>query len=116
MISGNDYKGLYECGYLDANLQNAEDMNLNCIKDKSKGEDKLCTSDYRKLHDNIAFNSQFISIKRGFAPKKSVMAAVETNVIVGIAIISPFFQSNNFARINIAEVPFETEEQYLKPK
>ena len=65
MISGNDYKGLYECGYLDANLQNAEDMNLNCIKDKSKGEEKLCTSDYRKIYDNIAFNSQFISIKRG---------------------------------------------------
>lgn len=65
MISGNDYKGLYECGYLDANSQNSSDMNLTCIKDKSKGEDKLCTSNYRKLHDNIAFNSQFISIKRG---------------------------------------------------
>ena len=36
MISGNDFKGLFECGYLDANLQNAEDMTLNCIKDKSK--------------------------------------------------------------------------------
>ena len=65
MISGNDYKGLFECGYLDANLQNAEDMNLVCIKDKSKGKQGLCTSDYKKLYDNISFNSQFLPIKRG---------------------------------------------------
>ena len=64
MISGSDFKKIFECEYLDANLQNSSDMNLNCIKDKSKGEKKLCTSDYSKIHDNIASNSLFIGIKR----------------------------------------------------
>jgi len=65
MISGNDYAGLNKCGYLEGNFQNAQDMMLNCVGDKGKGEKGLCTSDYKKLYDNISFNSQFINIKRG---------------------------------------------------
>ena len=63
MILGNNYKAMFECDYLDANLQNANDMNLNCIKNKNKGNEQLCMSEY-KLYDNIAINSQFIAIKR----------------------------------------------------
>ena len=96
MISGNDYKGLYECGYLDANLQNAEDMNLVCIKDKNKGEHKLCTSDYGKIYDNIAYNSQFLSIKRG------------TNAGYGI---KPY-NSGNVTNKEISEITGDTVEGY----
>ena len=64
MISDYNYQERNNCDYLDGNSQNAKDMLLNCISNKSSGEEGLCTSSF-KLYDNIAFNSQYIDIKRG---------------------------------------------------
>lgn len=52
-----------ECNYLNANLQNAGDMNRNCVNNPLKGEDNYCMSEY-KLYDNIAQRSVFLDIKR----------------------------------------------------
>lgn len=57
----NDY--LNRCEYLDFNVQNSKEMNNNCIQDPMLGVDQYCMSDY-KLYDNIAINSENISIKR----------------------------------------------------
>tara|TARA_Y100000992_G_scaffold281998_1_gene230160 strand:- start:185 stop:841 length:657 start_codon:yes stop_codon:yes gene_type:complete len=65
MIVGNDYAQLNNCDYLDSNIQSSSDMLLNCIGDKTSGQEKLCTSSYQKLYDNIAVNSENIAIKRG---------------------------------------------------
>ena len=65
MIEGNNYEKLNNCDYLDSNIQSSSDMILNCIGDKNSGQEKLCTSSYQKLYDNIAINSENISIKRG---------------------------------------------------
>ena len=65
MIVGNNYTELMKCDYLDSNLQPASDMLLNCIGDKSKGNEGLCTSSYTHLYDNISRNSENIAIKRG---------------------------------------------------
>ena len=65
MIVGNDYAQLNNCDYLDSNIQSSSDMLLNCIGDKNSGQEKLCTSSYQKLYDNIAINSENIAIKRG---------------------------------------------------
>ena len=51
------------CNYLDANSQNAYDMNLNCINNSLKGINQYCQSEY-KLYDNIAQNSLYSQIKR----------------------------------------------------
>jgi len=51
------------CNYLDLNSQNADDMNLNCIQDSSKGRDKYCASEY-KLYDNISREFENYIIKR----------------------------------------------------
>lgn len=105
MISGSDFKKIFECDYLDANLQNSREMNLNCIKDKSKGERKLCTSDYNKIHDNIASNSLFIGIKRdteaGYSVRPydiSESTNKDTDKIEGKEIIEGFtnFENNSF--------------------
>jgi hypothetical protein len=53
-----------ECNYINPNVQNAQDMNLNCINNPSEGLDKYCLSEY-KLYDNIAQRSVFLDIKRG---------------------------------------------------
>ncbi len=53
-----------ECNYLDANLQNARDMNLNCVNNPQKGTDQYCLSEY-KLYDNISQRSMYRDIKRG---------------------------------------------------
>lgn len=65
MNSTTNLSELYKCNYLDANLQPSKDMLLNCIGNPSLGEDKGCKSDYTKLYDNIAINSENIAIKRG---------------------------------------------------
>ena len=54
---------LDNCNYLDSNIQNASDMNLNCINNPMKGKDQYCQSEY-KLYDNIAQNSLYLQIKR----------------------------------------------------
>lgn len=51
------------CNYINPNMQNARDMNLNCINNPLKGEDKYCMSEY-KLYDNIAQRSVFHPMKR----------------------------------------------------
>tara|TARA_B100000900_G_scaffold286252_1_gene245389 strand:- start:93 stop:647 length:555 start_codon:yes stop_codon:yes gene_type:complete len=52
-----------ECNYINPNKQNAKDMNLNCVSDPLKGEDKYCKSEY-KLYDPIAQRSSFLNIRR----------------------------------------------------
>lgn len=116
MISGNNYKELFECQYLDANFQNAKDMNLNCVKDKSKGEQKLCTSDYNKIYDNISSNSLFIDIKRdtdagyGVRPYNSLESNTNstenTNVIEGYT----NYEKNSFV------VPYPTGKRNVEQK
>ena len=71
MIMDN-YEELFKCNYLNANFQNSQEMLQNCVQDKSKGQEKLCTSDYKKIHDNISFNSIFINIKRGMSAGYSI--------------------------------------------
>jgi len=51
------------CNYINPAIQNARDMNLNCVSDPSSGEDKYCLSQY-KLYDNIAQRSSFLGMKR----------------------------------------------------
>ena len=65
MNSTTNLSEIQKCNYLDANLQPAKDMLLNCIGDPSKGEDKGCQSLYTKLYDPLATNLETIAIKRG---------------------------------------------------
>ena len=51
------------CNYINPNMQNARDMNLLCVNNPLKGEDKYCMSEY-KLYDNIAQRSVFHQMKR----------------------------------------------------
>jgi len=99
MISGNDYTGLNNCGYLNGNLQNASDMLLTCIGDKSKGEAGLCTSSYSKLYDNISFNSQFINIKRGMGAGYSIKPykseILEQQITVSPNVVEGFTNSHS---------------------
>lgn len=57
------YDSFNQCDYLDFNYQNSKDMINNCIQDPKLGVEKNCISEY-KLYDNIAINSENISIKR----------------------------------------------------
>ena len=52
-----------ECNYINPNKQNAKDMNLNCVSNPLKGEDKYCKSDY-KLYDPIAQRSGYLGMHR----------------------------------------------------
>lgn len=65
MNSTTNLSEIHKCNYLDANLQPAKDMLLNCIGDSSKGEDRGCKSDYSRLYDPLAINLENIAIKRG---------------------------------------------------
>ena len=38
-----------ECNYFDANSQNENDMNLNCVNSRINGVDKYCKSEYKAL-------------------------------------------------------------------
>ena len=67
MNSTPNISEIQKCDYLDANLQPARDMLLNCIGDPSKGEDKWCKSSYTKLYDPVAVSSENINIKRSIS-------------------------------------------------
>ena len=60
-----NHSEIQKCEYLNANIQPAREMLLNCIGNKNSGEDRGCKSNYSKLYDNISINSENISIKRG---------------------------------------------------
>tara|TARA_B100000214_G_C23666556_1_gene489899 strand:- start:44 stop:598 length:555 start_codon:yes stop_codon:yes gene_type:complete len=76
-----------DCNYLDANTQNASDMNLNCVNNPLKGNDKYCQSEY-KLYDNIAREHQYLQIKRdtdaGYSVLKNSSQIIQKNNNYGI--------------------------------
>lgn len=77
MNSTTDLSEIQKCNYLNANLQSAEDMILNCIGDPSKGKDKFCKSDYKKLYDPITSNLENIAIKRGVSAGYGIDQIIE---------------------------------------
>ena len=89
-----------ECNYINPNKQNAKDMNLNCVSNPLKGEDKYCKSEY-KLYDPIAQRSVYLNMQR--------------DIDAGYSITSYPTSSLNYSDINDSKIEGFTGKIFIAP-
>lgn len=71
------------CDYIDPNKQNSDDMNLNCINNKSLGYNRYCSSEF-KFYDEVASSMEYLNVKRSIDSGFGIQNSYNTQKIKDI--------------------------------